>query len=44
MEFKRAKACLRYDYQMINVDGEEKEVVNHGIKNEKEAGFVLVMY
>ena len=44
MEFKRANACLRYDYQMINVDGEEKEVVNHGIQNEKEAGFVLAMY
>lgn len=44
VEFKRANACLRYDYQMINVDGEEKEVVNHGIQNEKEAGFVLAMY
>ena len=32
---------MRYDYQMINVDG---EVVNHGIQNEKEAGFVLAMY
>ena len=32
---------MRYDYQMINVDG---EVINHGIQNEKEAGFVLAMY
>ena len=44
VEFKRANACLRYEYQMIDVEGEESEPMPHVLQNRAEAEFVVAMY
>ena len=44
VEFKRANACLRYEYQMIDVEGEESEPMPHVLQNRAEAEFVVALY
>lgn len=43
-EMTRANACLRYEYQCIHCEGEEKQIRPHVYQNPVEANYIVSFY